>query len=153
MIDRFGEARLARMGIIILATGIALLAFIRPLADPAGVAAMLGGVLPMRAVALLPFLPLAIAVAFLPLGTAFTFPCVTSLLSRVIDGRERGLYMGVQQTFGGVARVLFPILFGFLYDRSAGLPFLVSAALVLFTLYLGMGMDTYARQDAKPAAA
>jgi MFS family permease len=153
MIDRYGEARLARMGIIILATGIALLAFIRPLADPAGVAAMLGGVLPMRAVALLPFLPLAIAVAFLPLGTAFTFPCVTSLLSRVISSRERGLYMGVQQTFGGVARVLFPILFGFLYDRSTGLPFLVSAGLVLFTLYLGLGMETYARQDAKPAAA
>ena len=153
MIDRFGEARLARMGIIILATGIALLAFIRPLADPAGVAAMLGGVLPMRAVALLPFLPLAVAVAFLPLGTAFTFPCVTSLLSRVISSKERGLYMGVQQTFGGVARVLFPILFGFLYDRSTGLPFLVSAALVLFTLYLGIGMDAYARPDPKAAAA
>lgn len=153
MIDRFGEPRLARMGTVILATGIALLAFIRPLADPAAVAAMLGGVLPARAVALLPYLPLAIAVAFLPLGTAFTFPCVTSLLSRVISSKERGLYMGVQQTFGGVARVLFPILFGFLYDRSTGLPFLVSAAMVLFTVYLGLGMDAYARQDAKPAAA
>jgi MFS family permease len=153
MIDRYGEPRLARIGTVILATGIALLAFIRPLADPAAVAAMLGGVLPARAVALLPYLPLAIAVAFLPLGTAFTFPCVTSLLSRVISSKERGLYMGVQQTFGGVARVLFPILFGFLYDRSAGLPFLVSAAMVLFTVYLGLGMDAYARQDAKPAAA
>lgn len=153
MIDRYGEPRLARMGTVILATGIALLAFIRPLADPAAVAAMLGGVLPARAVALLPYLPLAIAVAFLPLGTAFTFPCVTSLLSRVISSKERGLYMGVQQTFGGVARVLFPILFGFLYDRSTSLPFLVSAALVLFTVYLGLGMDAYARQDAKPAAA
>ena len=29
-------------------------------------------------------LPLALAVALLPLGTAFTFPCVTALLSRVI---------------------------------------------------------------------
>jgi len=153
MVDRFGEARLSRIGTVLLATGIALLAFIRPLADPAGVAAMLGGILPWRAVALLPYLPLAIAVAFLPLGTAFTFPCVTSLLSRVISSKERGLYMGVQQTFGGVARVLFPILFGFLYDRSSALPFLVSAALVLFTVYLGIGMDAYARQDAKPAAA
>jgi MFS family permease len=152
MVDRFGEARLARIGTIILATGIALLAFIRPLADPAGVAAMLGGVLPMRAVALLPFLPLAIAVAFLPLGTAFTFPCVTSLLSRVISSKERGLYMGVQQTVGGVARVAFPILFGFLYDRSSGLPFLVSAALVMFTVYLGMGMDAYGRTGPKAAA-
>jgi MFS family permease len=153
MIDRFGEARLSRIGTIILAAGIFLLAFIRPLADPPGVAAMLGGVLPSSAVAVLPFLPLAIAVAFLPLGTAFTFPCVTSLLSRVISSRERGLYMGVQQTFGGVARVAFPILFGFLYDRSSGLPFLVSAALVLFTVYLGLGIEAYGRSDGKPAAA
>ena len=153
MIDRFGEPRLARIGQIILATGLALLSFIRPLADPAAVAAMLGGVLPARAVALLPYLPLAIAVAFLPLGTAFTFPCVTSLLSRVISSKERGLYMGVQQTFGGMARVLFPILFGFLYDRGSGLPFLVSAAMVLFTVYLGLGMEAYTRQEPKPAAA
>ena len=153
MVDKYGEARLARIGQILLATGIALLSIIRPLADPAAVAAMLGGILPWRAVALLPYLPLAVAVAFLPLGTAFTFPCVTSLLSRVISSKERGLYMGVQQTFGGMARVLFPILFGFLYDRSSGLPFLVSAALVLFTVYLGVGMDSYARTDAKAAAA
>ena len=66
----------------------------------------------MSAVALLPYLPLALAVALLPLGTAFTFPCVTALLSRVIPSSERGLYMGVQQTFGGTARVLFPIVAG-----------------------------------------
>jgi MFS family permease len=153
MIDRYGEARLARIGQILLATGLALLSIVRPLTDPAAFATLLGGVLPARAVALLPYVPLAVAVAFLPLGTAFTFPCVTSLLSRVISSKERGLYMGVQQTFGGLARVLFPILFGFLYDRASGLPFLVSAALVLFTVYLGVGMDSYARTDAKAAAA
>ena len=153
MVDRYGEAKLSRIGQILLATGIALLSIIRPLADPAGVAAMFGNVLPWRAVALLPYLPLAIAVGFLPLGTAFTFPCVTALLSRVISSKERGLYMGVQQTFGGMARVLFPILFGYLYDKSSGLPFLVSASFVLFTLYLGVGMDSYARTDPKAAAA
>jgi hypothetical protein len=61
--------------------------------------------------------------------------------------------MGVQQTFGGMARVLFPILFGFLYDRSAGLPFLVSAAMVLFTVYLGIGMEAYGKKDPKAVAA
>ena len=85
--------------------------------DPAAFAARLGGMLPVSAVALLPFLPLALAVALLPLGTAFTFPCVTALLSRVIPSSERGLYMGVQQTFGGTARVLFPIMAGFAFDR------------------------------------
>ena len=32
--------------------------------------------------------------------------------------------MGVQQTFGGTARVLFPILAGFAFDRFQELPFL-----------------------------
>jgi multidrug resistance protein len=140
MVDRYGEARLSRFGLMLLAVGIASLAFIRPLADPAGVAARLGGVLPPSAVAFLPYLPLALAVALLPLGTAFTFPCVTAMLSRVISSRERGLYMGVQQTFGGVARVFFPILFGWLFDKYVPLPFLLSAGLVLFTIYIGIGV-------------
>jgi hypothetical protein len=49
--------------------------------------------------------------------------------------------------------VAFPILFGFLYDRSSGLPFLVSAALVMFTVYLGLGMEAYGRTDSKAATA
>ena len=145
MVDRFGEARLSRFGSTLLAIGIASMAFTKPLSDPARVAHLLGDLLPMSAVALLPYLPLALAVALLPLGTAFTFPCVTALLSRVISSKERGLYMGVQQTFGGVARVVFPILFGFLFDRNLALPFLLSAALVVFTIYLGLGMETYTR--------
>ena len=149
MVDKYGEARLARFGSTLLAAGIASLAFIRPLADPAGVAARLGGILPPAAVAFLPYLPLALAVALLPLGTAFTFPCVTALLSRVISSRERGLYMGVQQTFGGLARVIFPIVFGLLFDWHIPAPFLLSAALVAFTIYLGLGMEAYT----KPVAA
>ena len=141
LVDRYGEARLSRYGTTLLAIGIASLAFMRPLADPAGLAARMGNVLPASAVAFLPYLPLALAVALLPLGTAFTFPCVTAMLSRVISSRERGLYMGVQQTFGGVARVIFPILFGFLFDRSVPLPFLLSAAMVAGTIWLGLGME------------
>jgi MFS family permease len=145
MVDRYGEAKLSRFGSALLAIGIASLAFIRPLADPAGLAARLGGILPPSAVAVLPYVPLALAVALLPLGTAFTFPCVTALLSRVISSRERGLYMGVQQTFGGLARVITPILFGWLFDRYVPLPFLLSAALVGLTIWLGMGMGSYER--------
>ena len=155
MVDKFGEARLARIGTVILAAGIFLLAFIRPLADPAGVAAMMGGLLPPRAVALLPFLPLAIAVAFLPLGTAFTFPCVTSLLSRVISSKERGLYMGVQQTFGGASRAVFPIVAGLAFDHlGVGVPFFIAASLVAGTLLLGADLETYTttKRDAAAAA-
>ena len=153
MVDRYGEAKLSRFGSTLLAVGIASLAFIRPLADPAGLAARMGHVLPASAVAFLPYLPLALAVALLPLGTAFLFPCVTALLSRVISSRERGLYMGVQQTFGGLARVIFPILFGWLFDRSVPLPFLLSGAMVAGTIYLGLGMESYVRPKASTASA
>lgn len=117
-VDRWGEVTLARIGLVMLAFGL--------------------GAFP-----LMPnYWSLAIVVAFIPLGTAFTFPCVTSLLSRIISRNERGLYMGVQQTFGGVARVIVPLWAGFAYDHFGhGVPFYTSAALVLGTLALGFGID------------
>jgi MFS family permease len=127
-VDRLGEARVSRIGTAFLATGLATL----PLA---------------------PSLPwLALSVSMMPLGAALTFPCVTALLSRVISSHERGLYMGVQQTFGGVSRVLFPIIAGILFDRlGKGVPFWLSSALVLGTLVLSFGMHDTTR--AKPATA
>ncbi len=118
MVDRYGEAHLSRIGLALLATGLATL----PLARG--------------------YFLLAIAVALIPLGTAFTFPCVTSMLSREIPSRERGLYMGVQQTFGGLARVIVPLWAGFSYDHfGKSVPLFTSAALVLGTIVLGLGID------------
>jgi MFS family permease len=127
-VDRFGEPRLSRIGITLLAIGLGTMPLARSL--------------PV----------LALSVAFIPLGTAFTFPCVTALLSRVISSRERGLYMGVQQTFGGVARVIAPLWAGFAYDHlGIGVPFYTSALMVLATLLLGVGLEQFARPPA-PAA-
>src|SRR5688572_26284356 len=128
MVDRYGEAQLSRAGLILLASGLATL----PLARG--------------------YVMLAISVALVPLGTAFTFPCVTSMLSRVISSRERGLYMGVQQTFGGLARVIVPLWAGFSYDHfgKAG-PLFTSAALVFGTIMLGLGSDD-GRKEAVPVA-
>jgi multidrug resistance protein len=137
-VDYFGEVRLSRIGLTLLALGLATMPFMDRVAAPLGAT---NGI----AAAILPYLPLALAVTLLPLGTAFTFPCVTALLSRVIPSHERGLYMGVQQTFGGMARVVFPILAGFAFDRVVELPFLVSAGLVAGTLFLGVGMEEYTR--------
>jgi len=67
---------------------------------------------------------------------------VTSMLSRVISSRERGLYMGVQQTFGGLSRVIIPLWAGFSYDHfGKAVPLFTSAALVLGTIILGLGID------------
>jgi MFS family permease len=152
-VDKYGEARLARFGLTLLAIGLAAMPFMHRLADPAALAARLGGIFPVKFMVVLPFLPLGAAVALIPLGTAFTFPCVTALLSRVIPSHERGLYMGVQQTFGGSARVLFPLLAGLLFDRMIELPFLVSAALIVGTIILGLGMEEYTKPKPEIAQA
>ena len=92
---------------------------------------------------------LAVAAALIPLGTAFTFPCVTALLSRVTSQRERGLYMGMQQTYGGVARIIAPIFLGWSFDRlGPSSPYFFSAAFILGTIFLGFGLDQYARPKA-----
>ena len=117
-VDRYGEARLSRVGLILLAVGLATIPFA------------------------VGYVTLALSVALIPLGTAFTFPCVTSMLSRIIPSRERGMYMGVQQTFGGLARVIVPLWAGFAYDHlGKTVPFFTSAALVGGTLLFGRGMD------------
>ncbi|HEX2077301.1 MAG TPA: MFS transporter [Longimicrobium sp.] len=100
------------------------------------------------------YVALALVITTVPLGTAFTFPCVTALLSHVIDPRERGVVMGVQQSFGGAARVLAPLWAGFTFDHwGTGYPFWTSAALVLGSLFLTFGIDPGAARGGTPAAA
>jgi MFS family permease len=129
LVDRLGEARLARLGLVLMTAGLGAL----PLTTGYGT--------------------LALAVALMPLGTAFTFPCVTAMLSRVIAKEERGLYMGVQQTFGGASRAVFPVVAGLAYDHlGVGVPFGIAAALVASTLLLGADLERFARSDAAAPA-
>jgi MFS family permease len=67
---------------------------------------------------------------------------VTSLLSRVAAKGERGLQMGVQQAYGGISRVAFPIVAGALVDQfGAGVPFLVAGLLVILTLTMTSSLE------------
>jgi MFS family permease len=129
MVDWLGEAKLSRLGLILLAGGVVGM----PLSQNIGM--------------------LAIAVALIPLGTAFTFPCVTALLSRVIHQRERGLYMGMQQTYGGVARIIAPLFYGWAFD-SIGIssPYFFSSAIIAATIFLGFGLDKFVKQERESAA-
>jgi MFS family permease len=131
LVDRFGEPQLSRIGMVFLSAGLA-------------------------GMALAPNIPLlAVAVALVPLGAAFTFPCVTGLLSRVVPSHERGLYMGVQQTFGGVGRVIAPLYAGFAFDHlGKGVPFLTGSVIVLLTISLGVGIENQIpAKEPRPAAA
>lgn len=125
MVDWLGEAKLSRLGLILLASGVVGM----PLSQNLWM--------------------LAIAVAMIPLGTAFTFPCVTALLSRVINPRERGLYMGMQQTYGGVARIIAPLFYGWSFDSlGVASPYYFSSAIIAATIFLGFGLDKYAKHEA-----
>jgi multidrug resistance protein len=126
VVDRLGEARLSRLGILLLAAGLVA----------TGIAHS-GPVL-------------FVGFTLMPLGTAFLFPCVTGLLSQVISASERGLYMGVQHTFGGVSRVAFPIAAGIMMDRlGVGVPFWVAGLLVLACLPLTGALGGYLAPPAK----
>ncbi len=131
-VDRYREPRLSRYGGMFLALGLLALPFTTN------------------------YTSLALAILLIPLGTAFTFPCVTGMLSQVIPNHERGLYMGVQQTFGGIARVAGPMWAGFAYDYlGKSVPFYTGAALAAFTILLGLGIEAHlpARKvEAAPAA-
>jgi MFS family permease len=132
-VDWLGEANLSRLGLVLLAAGVLGM----PLSRNFGM--------------------LAVAVALIPLGTAFTYPCVTALLSRVIAPGERGLYMGMQQTYGGVTRIIAPLFFGWAFDHiGISSPYFFSSAFILATIFLGFGLDQYARPEraiAREAAA
>jgi MFS family permease len=126
-VDRLGEAKLAPIGIVTLGAGLAAI----PLISGLGTAALV--------------------TALLPLGMALTFPCLTSMLSRVVPAADRGMYMGLQQTFGGLARLLAPLSYGFAWDRlSRSAPFLLAGGFVLATLVLALGLA--ARVPPKSAA-
>ena len=117
MVDRMGEVRLCRLGLALLATGLALLWVT------------------------FNYTVLFISLTLMPLGTAFTFPCVTSLLTGAIRKRERGLYLGVQATFGGVSRVAFPVAVGLAMDRlGAGVAYLMAGLLVGASIWLTTGL-------------
>lgn len=119
-VDRYREPQLSRYGGMFLTLGLLALPFTTN------------------------YTSLALAILLIPLGTAFTFPCVTGMLSQVIPNHERGLYMGVQQTFGGMARVVGPIWAGFAYDYlGKGVPFYTGAALAAFTIVIGLGIEAH----------
>lgn len=136
VVDRFGEARTSRAGTALLALGLFLIPLTRPLAHGTWFT----------------YLPIAIAVGLLPLGTTFSFPAVTALLSRVVSEHERGLYMGVQQTYGGLVRVFYPLYAGWAWDHLGDrVPFWTSSILVASTMLLSLGMHGYVRPKAAEA--
>jgi MFS family permease len=88
-----------------------------------------------------------------PIGTACLFPAVSALISHRAEKHELGQTLGVQQAFGGVARVVAPIwataAFGAL---GVGVPFYLAGGIVALVFLATLGIK--AREPgSEPAAA
>lgn len=117
-VDRLGEVQVSRIGVCSLATFFLLMPFVGSLGS------------------------LALVLAFQPIGMALTFPCLAALLSRLVPQSDRGMFMGVQQSFAGLVRVLAPLLYGNVFDLfSTSAPFWIAGGVVLTTLALGVGLQ------------
>ena len=95
-------------GLVMLALGLALIAFSRSMVE------------------------LLVANGVLTVGMGFNSPSLTSLISQRSDPEDQGGILGVSQSLASLARIVGPAWGGFLFDRwGMTSPYLSSAALIL----------------------
>ncbi|MBV6404313.1 MAG: MFS transporter [Flavobacteriales bacterium] len=108
----FGERKLLLYGSACMVVGLAMIPFIPP--------------------AWAWFIPLsAVSIALLALGSGCLNPTLLSLLSRNAGQHEQGEVLGVNQSFGSLARVAGPALGGRLYTLGHALPYVTAGAIML----------------------
>ncbi len=124
-VRRFGEVGVTRLGAMTLVVGLA------------------GIPLPNHLLGL-------IAVALLvPVGTALLFPATTALVSRRSPRTETGQVLGVQQSFGSMARMIGPLGSGFVFQHMGmKYPFWLAALLML-----GVSLLTLRQKRGEPRSA
>ena len=117
VVGRFGEVATLRIGLVLNAAGLVLLA-------PGGGWALA-----------------APALVALAAGQGLVQPTMSSVLAGRADPRRRGQLLGAQQSAGGLARVVGPVVGGALLGAGAsGLPYAVGAALTVVALAAQLGL-------------
>ncbi len=79
---------------------------------------------------------LLIALALLALGQGLLTPVLSSAITGAVPVRSSGAALGFQQSAGGLARVVGPLLGGWLFASSTSLPYVVAAGLVVVAIPL-----------------
>jgi MFS family permease len=129
LVDRLGETRVMRMGAILVGSGLALYTL------PTSIWVM------------------ALIIPLVPMGTALLFPSVTALSSHESEARELGQMMGVQQAFGGVARVVAPLVSTWIFQHLGPRdPFLFAAVVMLVVTTLAFRVPVGGRTAQASAA-
>jgi MFS family permease len=128
LVDRLGETRVMRIGAVLLTLG--MLLYPVPRSIPV----------------------MALVLALVPAGTALLFPSVTALVSHEADPKELGQTMGVQQAFGGVARVVGPMWATVAFQGlGPSVPFLIAAFIVAVTGFLVFQVPIRGRVEVRAA--
>lgn len=115
IVKRFGEIRLLALGSYLSIAGFAMIPWVT--ADS--------------------FIPFElIAFAILALANGCITPSVTSLLSKSATPTEVGQVLGVNQSFGSLARAAGMALSGFMYGIEYHLPFITGAVVMILCVWL-----------------
>ena len=113
LVDWLGETKVMQIGALLLALGI----FLIPLPPTV--------------------LGFAFVIGLMPIGTALLFPAVSALVTHRVRQRELGQTLGVQQAFGGTARVIAPIWATAVFQGlGVHYPFYIAAGVVSVVLLL-----------------
>jgi MFS transporter, DHA1 family, tetracycline resistance protein len=116
VVHRFGETVTLRVGLAMDLVGLVILAFVRSWA----------GLVP--------------ALLALTVGQGLVQTTMSSALAGRADRRRRGEVLGAQQSAGGLARVVGPLLGGVLFQRiGPGAPYVAGAAVMGMVLLLFQG--------------
>ncbi len=80
---------------------------------------------------------LAVGAAMLATGNGLVNPSTSALVSRISSAEEQGLNQGIVQSAAAVARIVGPIIGGFLFEYVwEGAPFLLGAAMAVAVVML-----------------
>ena len=116
---RFGERRLAVVGLSLVAFSMLLI----PLVGAWGVYAAM--------------FPAAVVLAT---GTGLATPSLNSLLSQSVDATEQGGALGVGQSASALGRVVGPAISGMLFQWLIGAPFFAGALLTTLAVIVSIGI-------------
>ncbi len=117
LVRLFGEATVSRLGAVLLGLGLAF----GSIADT--------------------YLTLGIAMTLVAAGTGTLFPPLAALISRSTAPEVQGSTLGINQFFGGVARVAGPLWGAAVFDAfGPGAPFLTASVGVACAFVLAFGL-------------
>ncbi len=129
LVKKFGEIRLLNYGTYLFIVALVMLPWVTPSS----------------------FIPFElIAMALIALANGCLTPSITSLLSKTADPKDVGQVLGVNQSFGSVARAVGMGLSGFIYGIEFHLPFIMGAVLMLICIGLALALEKQFRKRDEP---